>query len=255
MGSDAVGARRLPEQLSSLLRIGAADGEHDFAFQGVSMSTSRLWRAGGLAGVASIVCYGLAVLIPWPENQVGLAVSLVVLCGFPVLGIVGAFALADHLAADGNTVAARLSFVFAATAFATLLGMLFVQVAINSGIAEMARGLPDPTVRALRRALRLVDLGLDVAWDILIGTALVLWGSALHRRKTFGRAWAYPSVAFGVLLIGLNVATFPWPPATRGLFDIGPFIAVFMLALNARLAVLGARSLPTGHGPAVAAAT
>ena len=37
----------------------------------------------------------------------------------------------------------------------------------------------------------------------------------------------------GIALIVLNAATFPWPPADRGLFDIGPFIGLFVIALAA----------------------
>jgi hypothetical protein len=51
-------------------------------------------------------------------------------------------------------------------------------------------------------------------------------------------------VALGTALIGLNAATFPWPPADRGLFDIGPLIGLFVLTLSARLALLGRRALP-----------
>ncbi len=207
------------------------------------MSNPRLWLAGGLAGSASICCYAIAVLVPWPENQVGNAVSLLFVSGFPILGIVAAFALCASLAAGRDTVSNRLALVFAAAAFTTLLAMLLVQLAVVLGVKEVAKDLTPPTERALRRALRLVDLGLDVAWDLLIGTGLIFWGFALRSRTTFGPAWAYPSLAFGIALIGLNVATFPWPPATRGLFDIGPFIALFMLALNLRLAFLGVRAL------------
>jgi hypothetical protein len=49
-------------------------------------------------------------------------------------------------------------------------------------------------------------------------------------------------VVLGVALIALNAATFPWPPGDRGLFDIGPFIGVFVMALAARLTLLGRRA-------------
>jgi hypothetical protein len=45
----------------------------------------------------------------------------------------------------------------------------------------------------------------------------------------------------------LNAATFPWPQGDQGLFDIGPFIGVFILGLAARLMRLGrstAASIP-----------
>lgn len=186
-------------------------------------------------------CYLLAILVPWPETQLGTSVSLVVVSGFPLLGIVFGYGLYSFVAEENDGTANRLAFVFAAAAFTTLLAMLLVQVAVNTGIGEMAKGLDAATTKALRRGLRLIDFGLDVAWDFLIGTAMVLWGWALGRRRGFGPGWGALSALFGVALIALNAATFPWPPGDRGLIDIGPAIAMFFVAIAARLIVLGRR--------------
>ncbi len=64
------------------------------------------------------------------------------------------------------------------------MAMLVVQLAVGSGIGEFTRGLDAETGRALRQGLRLVDLGLDVAWDLLMSTGLVLWamGSSTSAR-------------------------------------------------------------------------
>jgi len=156
------------------------------------------------------------------------------------------YGLHAFVAAERESAANRLAFVFAVVAFATVLGMIVVQLAVGAGIAEITKGLDEPAATALRRGLRLIDLGLDVAWDMLIGTALILWGVAMRRRTGLGPGWALPSVVMGVALIALNAATFPWPPGDRGLIDIGPFIGVFMLALAIRLAILGRRpQVPT----------
>jgi hypothetical protein len=197
---------------------------------------------GGIAGIACVGCYLLAILIPWPESQLGMALSLVVLSGFPLLGIVFSYGIYSFVAEESENAANRLAFVFAAAAFATLLGMLFAQLAVGAGIAEMAKGLDATTAKALRRGLRLIDFGLDVAWDFLIGTALILWGMALSRRRGFGPGWGVPSALFGVALIVLNAATFPWPPGDRGLVDIGPFIALFWVVVAVRLIVLGRKT-------------
>jgi hypothetical protein len=80
-----------------------------------------------------------------------------------------------------------------------------------------------------------------VAWDTLIGTTLVLSGVATRRRTRLGLGWAVPSAALGVALIGLNAATFHWPPADPGLFDVGPPVGLSVMALGGRLALLGRR--------------
>ena len=153
--------------------------------------------------------------------------------------------LYSFVAAEREGVANRLGLVFAIAAFTTVLAMIVVQLAVGSGLGEITRDLDEPTARALRRGLRLIDLGLDVAWDMLVGTALIFSGFAIRRRRGLGLGWAVPSMALGIALIGLNAATFPWPPGDRGLVDIGPGIGVFVFALGARLALLGQRAAPT----------
>jgi len=194
---------------------------------------------GGLAGCVSVCCYFLAVLIPWPENQVGTSMGLLVISGFPILGIVFSYGIHSAVAAEKESTANRLGFVFAVAAFAMLLGMIFAQLAVGAGIGEMAKGLDDTTAEALRRGLRLIDLGLDVAWDFLIGTAMICWGVALRGRSGFGPGWGVPLVVLGIALILLNASTFPWPPGSHGLFDIGPWIALFFVGMGGRLIMLG----------------
>ena len=193
-----------------------------------------------------MVCYLLAIVVPWPDTQLGTSASLLVVSAWPVLSIVYSYGLYGFVAAERESAANRLAFVFAVVAFATVLGMIVVQLAVGAGIAEITKGFDEPAATALRRGLRLIDLGLDVAWDMLIGTALILWGVAMRRRTGLGPGWALPSIVMGVALIALNAATFPWPPGDRGLIDIGPFIGIFMLALAIRLAILGRRAqVPT----------
>jgi len=193
----------------------------------------------GLAGIVGVGCYFLAVLIPWPENQVGTSMGLILISAFPILGIVFSYGIHSAVAAQKESTANQLGFVFAVAAFAMLLGMIIAQLAVGAGIGEMAKGLDDTSAKALRRGLRLIDLGLDVAWDFLIGTAMILWGVALRGRSGFGPAWGVPLVVLGIALILLNASTFPWPPDSHGLFDIGPFIALFFVGVGARLIMLG----------------
>lgn len=147
------------------------------------------------------------------------------------------------VAAEKDGTANRLGFVFAVAAFTMMLGMIIVQLAVGAGIGEMTKSLDATTAKALHRGLRLIDFGLDVAWDLLIGTAMIFWGVALSGRSGFGPGWGVPLVVLSIALILLNTATFPWPPADRGLFDIGPFIALYFVAIGIRLIMLGKKKV------------
>ena len=159
--------------------------------------------------MVAVACYILAIALPWPETQLGTSTALVVVSAWPILSIIYSYGLYTFVAAERESTANRLAFVFAVTAFTTVLGMIVIQLAVGAGIGEITRGLDEQTTKALRRGLRMIDLGLDVAWDMLIGTALILSGTAMRRRTGLGLGWAIPSVVLGMGLIVLNAATFP----------------------------------------------
>lgn len=203
----------------------------------------------GTAGVIGVVCYLAAIFVPWPDSQLGTTLVVVVVSAFPILSIVFCHGLCRFIESERPSTAARLTFAFGVVAFATLLAMLIVQLAVNAAIPEIARDLDAAVRKALTRGLRMIDLGLDVAWDLLIGTTLICLGIAARTRTGLGPAWGIPAVLFGAALIVLNAATFPWPPGDRGLIDIGPFVGLFILALAVRLIMLGRReSVPAAAG-------
>jgi hypothetical protein len=202
-----------------------------------------LWIGSGIAGVAGVACYILATaVVSWPETKAGVSAGLLVVSGWPILSIIYCYGLYRFVAAERDSTANTLGLIFAIAGFTTVLAMIVVQLAVGAGMSEIGTGLDAAARDALRRGLRLVDLGLDVAWDMLIGTALICSGAALWRCRRFGPWWAGGSMALGAALIVLNAMTFPWPPATRGLFDIGPAIGLFVMTLAARLALLGRRA-------------
>ena len=203
-----------------------------------------LWTWSGIAGIVGTVSYILGTQVPWTDSRLGLMAGLAVVALWPILSIVYSYGLCDFVAAERQTAANRLAFLFAVTGFTTVLAMIVVQLAVDSGIGEITRGLDAPAAATLKRGLRLIDLGLDVAWDMLIGTALIFSGVAARRRRGLGPGWGLPLMALGAGLIALNIATFPWPPASRGLFDIGPLVGGFEIALAGRLVVLGRRAGP-----------
>jgi hypothetical protein len=206
------------------------------------MTNRCLWTYGGIAGVLGVSSYVAAIMLPWPEGQAGTTGGLLVASAWPVLSVIYSYALYSFIAAERDGHVNRIGFVFAALAFATVLAMIVVQMAVHASVGDVTRGLDDATAHALERGLRMIDLGLDVTWDILIGAALVFSGIAMRRRGGLGHGWAVPSIVLGVALVALNAATFPWPPGDHGLVDIGPLVGLFVAALSIRLIVLGRRA-------------
>lgn len=77
-----------------------------------------------------------------------------------------------------------------------------------------------------------VWLGLDVAWDVYMGIGTALFALAMFRHPRFGAAFAVPGLIIAVILVALNLAIFPTPPADANLFDAGPLVGLWYLAVS-----------------------
>lgn len=182
----------------------------------------RSWAIG--AGVVGILCalsYGLVVALPTSPQVSVLLVSLF------ALGFAGS-SIALHLGVT-SAVAPRLGLLAAVAntaAAVELLAMALVQIAVK----DVA---PHPG-----HAMTAIWLGLDVAWDVFGAVGTVLFGLALWYHARFRPVLALGGVAVGALLLALNIATFPTPPAEAGSFDAGPLVALWYVLLFARVLLL-----------------
>jgi hypothetical protein len=48
----------------------------------------------------------------------------------------------------------------------------------------------------------------------------------------FGKSFGFSGLAIASILIVLNLATFPTPPAAAGLFDAGPLVGTWYFAIT-----------------------
>jgi hypothetical protein len=203
-----------------------------------SVQNSRLFVLGGMSGIAGTLCYILTAVVPF-----GQTLTYALAMAWPVLSVIFVFSMVQYLEINRPSPVNQLAFVFSALGFAMVAGMISIQLAVRNGMEEYLATSPgkEELLLLMRRSIRLVDMGLDVAWDLFIGTALIFLSISLVKHDHFGVWWSVPSGLLGMLLIVLNVVTFPWPPDTRGLFDIGPAIGLFIIALSVRLLLLGIR--------------
>jgi hypothetical protein len=197
-------------------------------------------------GILAVASYfiGAVLELPVPDG-----ISLLIFFGFPAFGIAQWYLLRHLLSAEDRSVLGDLAVIFAAAGFTLLTAMVMAQMATRLGIADLqaqaTSEVEKSEFKTILKSVRYVDLGLDVAWGFFIGTAFILAGIAMRRVRGLGLPWGLPLTGLGAILIALNAWTFPWPPNTRGLFDIGPFCALYLLVLSVRLLFLG-RRMPTG---------
>ena len=197
---------------------------------------SGLFIWGGASGVAGTLCYIAAVALPL--NVTG---SFILVIAWPILSIIFLYSLFSFINEHKRRAANTLAFIFACLAFTLLAAMVSAQLAVNAGTEEFISKSPasEQERKMIQQSIRLVDNGIDVAWDMFIGAALIFLAFALKNHPAFGVWWAVPCGVLALLLIVFNASTFPWPPNTKNLFDVGPAIGLYIIFLAARLLVLG----------------
>ena len=182
-------------------------------------AAARVALVAGVAGLLADVAYVLAVAVP-----LGDVASPVVASFFgPLIG--GAsVALYLVLAAERSTLAGQLAAVANVAAGALVTAMLLVQLSVN----DVEGGLSP----AVNDAFEHVEFGLDLSWDVFLAAGTFLFGCAMIADRRFGLRFGVPGIVVAVALYVLNFASFPTPPASAGLVDLGPLVGLWYAAVS-----------------------
>ena len=180
----------------------------------------RWARITAISGIAGLVSY-IAVIAASHSDTNVVALAFVYAFGITVSSI-GLY----HVL--GGTTGSRLGLIAAVAnviAAAQLLAMLMVQMSVYAVVQQ-----PDAAIKG-------VWWGLDVAWDLYLGAGTILFGLAMLGRRGLGAWLGVPGVLISVLFLIFNIATFPKPPDTAGLVDLGPLVGLWYLVVYIRLGV------------------
>ncbi len=189
-------------------------------------SADSAWaRATAVAGIAALASYGLLLGLPAP-----LPVQVLLVFGFAFGLTVASLGLYHAVAAPVAPRLALVATVANVVAAGQLTAMLLVQLAVRE--YEPAPG----------RAFVAIWLGLDVAWDLYVGVGTLAFAWCMLRHAAFRHWIAVPGIAIALVLLGLNVLTFPLPPGEAGAFDAGPLVGLWYLVVTVRVAWLAWRS-------------
>jgi hypothetical protein len=207
--------------------------------------------AGGASGIIGALAYGSTqfgplndVLHSFPveDSQPVIVAAFWVPALFPVFALIMVYALYRLLDQERTEHSAFLGFVFGVVAFSMVAMHNMIQSGIHLEGSDLARSDPTfspETWSSVIAAVHGVDNGLDLAWDLFLVLWMVFTGVAMIRHPRLGRWWGLPAIVLGAVLLVLNAITVPDPPAAAGLFDPGPLVGLYALALSGYLVKLG----------------
>lgn len=172
-------------------------------------------QTGVVAGLCASALYPLLIFVELPLGATAAAAAFL----GPAIGV-GSLGLSKLIQVRGPSVPATLGALSNFVAGSLFTAMVLVQLAARYYVPNAQ---PDGHIIG-------VWLGLDVAWDAYIGLGTIFFAWAMFSHPRFRWPFALPGLALGILVLVLNLLTFPTPPAEAGSVDVGPFIGLWYLA-------------------------
>ncbi len=208
---------------------------------------------GGIAGMVGTLAYGSTQALtffdvlhtfPVEASWSTRAAAFWIPALWPLFALFMVYVLYRLLDEDGAGHWAYLGWVSGVVAFSMVVMMMMIQSGVHFDVSDLARSdsaFSPEAWRSVVAAVHGVDNGLDLAWDLFLVLWLVLTGVAMMGHPRFGIRWGIPAVVIGTVLLVVNGMTVPEPPASAGLFDPGPLVGLYALAVSVYILVLGLR--------------
>ncbi|MEO1010968.1 MAG: hypothetical protein AAFX53_06645 [Bacteroidota bacterium] len=198
----------------------------------------KLEKIGAIVGIVSIIFYFSAAILPFIPQVISRLLGFT----FPLLWIIAFMGLHSYLKRNAHTPSLEIAYLFGIIGASLACTFIVVQqanfiwhdIAKETANSQEALSLLKATFRGANR----VQGGMDVAFDIFITISWFLFGLNIIKHASFGKVIGLVTCLLSISLLTLNMITFPTPPAEAGLFDLGPFLGLWILVVYTRLALI-----------------
>lgn len=184
-------------------------------------------RTGIAGGLLTLIIYPVMIFIDLP---VQFALTLAFSFGF--MFMLASIGLYNFISIDSKTVSLQSALLFNIIGCTVVVTMFTIQLALFS---EGKYTGPDASKEFSKHTFHLVNLvqlSLDIVWDIFISVGTVLFALGMLKHPRLGKIIGTIGVLTGAALLFNNIYYFPNPPAESGSIDFGPFVAIWYLAVT-----------------------
>jgi len=191
----------------------------------------QIEKIGAISGILSIIFYFSAAVLPFVPDFLGRLLAF----AFPLLWIIAVMGLYSYLKKRSHTPSLEIAYLFGIIGSAIACSFIVVQqanfiwhdAAMAAAQSEEAKSLLKASFTGANR----VQLGLDVAFDIFSAISWFLFGWNIAKGPGLTKILGWIGCLVSAGLLTLNMITFPTPPADAKLIDLGPFVAMWILAV------------------------
>ena len=203
--------------------------------------TERQWLLTSIiSGVGASVTYLVSILVPLPSLQASYLLFML----FGPCFCCTMCSLYQYHRVRHETVPLQLGIMLLVLAGAINTVMAAMQGALRIYFENLPHE-PEVVSEATRTAWKMgmhsgnsLQMGVDVAWDYFVLTGMILLGIALAGHEMFGRWFGWSAIALGAAGMVFNGWTFPDPPGSAGLLDVGPLCAGWFTILVIRMIMI-----------------
>lgn len=211
------------------------------------MAARRARLVIDIVGVSALLVYLMGALDVLPIfGPVTERITLALVFAIGPVAIVAVLGIHELLRSSPSQFWLRVGTTFLIVAFALLNLMLVVQQMVRLQFREFRLATSDPSQVALLdaafKSTNLVQLGIDVSFDVFYCLGVIAMSAVMYREPRFGRLLGGFGVASASALLVFNLATFPHGPADSGLVDLGPLTGLWWLWVIIQIKRTAARS-------------
>ncbi len=174
----------------------------------------------------------LSVLTNIPDISIPHSIIRIAFFSVGIFGVVSVGGLYHLIKKHKDGVVLQMAVLLSIVTFAFFTLMAVIQETTFVFWQEsLAANQSGENINSIWQAVNAVQLGMDIAFDIFYGLTFVLYSILMFRHPRFGKIFSISGIILFSSLLFLNLFTFPNPPASKGLFDVGPITGLWALAV------------------------